>query len=104
MAVGTVTIWSVHPGRTADFLKNAAAAKGIHERLGGKVRLRQIVYGGPNSGQFVYTIEHTDMTAFAAFSDKLNANAEWLAHVAATGANTTAALVSHSLTRDVPGF
>ena len=105
MAVSTVTIWQASPGRTGDFLATAAKAKGIHQRLGGTVRLRQITVGGPNSLHFVYTIEHKDMAAYASFSDKSNADAEWLALIAgAMTADPSATLVSQSLTTDVPGF
>jgi hypothetical protein len=105
MAVSTVAIWVARPGRAGEFLASAAKAKAIHERLGGKVRLRQIVMGGPNAQQFVYTIEHANMAAFATFSDKFQADKEWTAlWTAANSTDPTATLVSHSLTTDVPGF
>ena len=88
-----------------EFLASAAKAKAIHERLGGKVRLRQIVFGGPSSQQFAYTIEYADMKAFAAFSDKMQSDPEWLAFwTAANNTDPTATLVSQSLATDVPGF
>ncbi len=105
MAVSQVSIWSVHPGKLPDTVATAAKSKVIHERLGAKVRLRQIVYGGPNANQLVYSIEHADMAAFAAFTDKLLADADWQALVAVIfGAEAPATLLSNSVTTDVPGF
>ena len=105
MAVTSVTIWATRPGRAIDFVASAAQAKAIHERLGGKVRLMQITFGGPTSQQFVYTVEVPDMTAFAAFSDKMNGDAEWNTFwTAANNPDPTATLVSQSLLTDLRGF
>lgn len=105
MSVSSVVIWATRPGRAPEFLATAAKAKSIHERLGGKVRLRQILFGGPSSQQFAYSIEFADMTAFATFSDKMQADPEWNAlWTAANTSDPTATLVSQSLAADVPGF
>lgn len=101
MAVRTVTIWSVQPGRVPEFIALAAQAKAIHTRLGGSVRLGQITIGGPNTGQIVYSIEHADMTAMAKFTDKLNADAEWLKFFGAAQAGGAATLLSQSLATDI---
>ncbi len=102
MAVRTVTIWSVQPGRIPEFIALAAQAKAIHTRLGGSVRLGQISIGGPATGNIVYSIEHADMTAFAKFTDKSAADAEWLKFFASAQATGVATLVSQSLATDIP--
>ena len=107
MAVSTVTIWALNPGGGAQFFAAAAKAKAIHERLGAKVRVRQIAVGGPNTGQIVYTIEHANMAEYATFTDKLNVDAEWVALWGAemiANPKPSASVVSHSFTSDVPGF
>jgi hypothetical protein len=104
MSVTAMTVWAINPGRGGDFLKQGAKAKAIHERLGSRVRLFQIQFGGPSSGQFAYVNEVDDMAAFAAFSDKLDSDPEWIEFWAAAGANPSATLVSRSLATEVPGF
>lgn len=56
------------------------------------------------SGNIAYINEVVDMTAFAAFSDKLNADPEWQEFWAAAQANPSATLVSRTLATEVPGF
>ncbi len=104
MAVTGMTIWAINPGRGADFLKQAAKAKAIHERLGSRVRLFQIQFGGPSSGQIAYVNEVDNMAAFGAFSDKLESDPEWQEFWAGAQNNPSATLVSRSLATEMPGF
>jgi hypothetical protein len=106
MAVTSLSLWAVRPGKAAEFAANIAQAKAIHTRLGGSVRVRQILFGGPSSQQFAYAIEVPDMTAFANFSDKLASDAEWQKFWTGIGAqpDPSATLVSQSLAQDVPGL
>jgi hypothetical protein len=106
MAVTSLAVWAVRPGKAAEFAANVAKAKAIHTRLGGTVRLRQILFGGPSAQQMAYSIEVADMTAFAAFSDKMAADSEWQAFWGslATNADPSATLVQQSLAQDVAGF
>ena len=106
MAVTSLTLWAVRPGKAAEFAANVAQAKAIHTRLGGTVRVRQILFGGPSSHQFAYSIEVADMTAFAKFSDGMASDAEWQKFWMGVSAqpDPSATLVSQSLAQDVPGF
>lgn len=107
MAVRTVTIWSVAPGRVVEFLGLAAQAKVIQERLGGKCRLARIAFGGPNSGQMVYTIEHASLEVLADFDGRLAVDPDWQKLIATgitANANPSATILSHSIAADMPGF
>lgn len=106
MAVTSLTLWAVRPGKAAEFAANAASAKAIHTRLGGTVRVHQILFGGPSSQQFAYSIEVADMTAFATFSDKMAADGEWQKFWTGIAAqpDPSATLVSQSLAQDVSGL
>ncbi len=77
MTVATVTQWSVTPGKLQEFMPNVAQAKKIHQRHGGQVRVLQNSFGGEFTGRISYVIEHADLAAFASFSHKLQADAEW---------------------------
>ena len=46
MTVRSVSIWRARDGKLAEFMGNVAQAKKIHERLGGKVRVSQTLFGG----------------------------------------------------------
>ncbi len=106
MTVTSLTLWAVRPGKAAEFAANVAQAKAIHTRLGGSVRVHQILFGGPSSQQFAYSIEVPDMTAFAVFSDKMAADEEWQKFWNGIGArpDPSATLVTQSLAQDVPGL
>ena len=98
MAVAQVTQFQISPGRNQEFNAQVAEAKGHHERLGGRVRVWQATVAGPNTGLVSYVVEHKDMAAFAAFSDKMGTDAQWLAFVAKIfTANPTGTLVSSAL-------
>ena len=105
MAVRSVAIWQPSPGKAGAFLAICTQAKAIHERLGGKVRVSQLTFAGPNAGQIVYSIEHADMTALAKFGEKLSADTAWQTLWSGSQtADPAATLQSHSVLGDVPGF
>jgi len=102
MAVATITQFRINPGRNADFNAQVAEAKGHHERLGARVRVWQATAAGPNTNVVSYVIEHKDMAAFAAFSDKVTADAQWLAFVAKVfTANPSGTLISGALATEI---
>jgi len=102
MAVAQVFQFQINPGKNQEFNAQVAEAKKIQERLGGRVRVWQATMAGPNSGFISYVIEHDNLAAFATFSDKLAADADWLAFVAKTfGANPSARVVAGSLANEV---
>ena len=106
MAVTSLALWAIRPGKLAEFSANVATAKAIHTRLGGTVRVRQVMFGGPSSQQMAYSIEVPDMAAFATFSDKMAADPEWVKFWTTVGNNPdpSATLVQQSLAQDVPGL
>ena len=62
MAILGTTVWRVRPGKTQDFLANAAAAKRILERLGARVRLvNQVV--GSLAPAMIFIVESADWRA-----------------------------------------
>ncbi len=77
MAVVQLSQWSINPGRGQEFFQNVATAKAIHERLGASVRVYQSTLAGPNANSISNVQEFADATAHGAFTDKLNADAEW---------------------------
>jgi len=98
MAVATVTQWAVTPGKQEEFLPNVARAKKIHQRLGGQVRVLQNTFGGENTGRISYVIEHSDLAAFASFSQQMQADAEWQQLWASVNSGSPAAtMISNSL-------
>ena len=98
MAVATVTRFQVNPGRNADFMALVAEAKKIHARLGATVRVWNATLAGADSGTVSYVIEHKDIAAYASFSDKLAADAEWQKFLPkAFSANPTSRAVSAAL-------
>jgi hypothetical protein len=98
MAVATVVRFQINPGRQLEFMTLVGEAKGIHEGLGGKVRVWNATIAGPDSGTVSYVIEHKDMAAYASFSDKMAADAKWLAFAAkAFNANPTSRVLSSVL-------
>ncbi len=104
MAVAVVTQWQVVQGRRAQFITEAGEAKSIHERLGGRVRMYGATLAGTNTGIITYVIEFDDLAAYAAFSQKLQADKAWLTFVARTigGADPSARAVSQSLLSEIP--
>ena len=102
MAVAQIVQFRINPGKNQEFNAQVAEAKGHHERLGGRVRVWQATAAGPNSGIVSYVIEHKDLAAFATFSDKLAADAQWLAFVAKIfTANPSGTLVSSGLANEI---
>ena len=84
MAVAQVAQFRIVPGRNEEFTKNVAAAKKMHERHGGRVRVWTALAAGPNTGIVSYVIEHDDLAAYADFAAKLTADPEWVEFVAKT--------------------
>ncbi len=84
MAVAQVFQFRIVPGRNEEFTKNVAAAKQIHERLGGRVRVWTALVAGPNTGMVSYVIEHDDLAAYGDFGTKLAADPEWVEYLAKT--------------------
>lgn len=103
MAVATVHMWSANPGQGAAFMASVVAAKKIHERLGGQVRVLQSVLGGQPMG-VSYVTSFADMAAYAAFTAALEGDKEWQEMWAGAMANPSAVLLSSSLMADVPGI
>lgn len=101
MAMMTAATWQALPGKLPDFMANIAAAKAIHTRLGGKVRIGITQFGGTPSS-VVYTIEHADWNAFGAFGAKMADDADWQKFWAGATGDPTAQLVSHAVSVDVP--
>ena len=84
MAVVQAVQFRIVPGKNEEFTNNVAAAKKIHERLGGRVRVWTAVAAGPNTGIVNYVIEHDDLAAYADFGTKLPADPEWVEFAAKT--------------------
>ncbi len=103
MAVVQAIQFRIVQGKTQEFMANVAEARKIQEGLGGRVRVWQAAIAGPNSGVVTYTIEHDDLAAFAAFTDKLQADSEWQAFAAKTmlSANPTGNLLSVALATEI---
>ena len=103
MAVVQAIQFRIIQGKNQEFMANVAEARKIQEGLGGRVRAWQATMAGPNSGIVTYTIEHDDLAAFAAFSDKLQADSDWLAFVARTlgSANPTGTFMSAVLANEI---
>ena len=103
MAVVQLSQWRINPGRGQEFFQNVAKAKAIHERLGASVRVYQSTLARPNANTVSYVQEFADATAHGAFTDKLNADAEWQAFVQGVlgGADPSGALLSNSLATEV---
>lgn len=104
MAVLGTTAWRVRPGKTQDFLANAASAKKILERLGGRVRVvNQAV--GTNAPAMIFIVESPDWKAYGDLQAKMQADSEWQDFFAkAIGNNTSpsADLIGTGLSTDVP--
>ena len=103
MAVVQAFQFRIIQGKNQEFMANVAEARKIQEGLGGRVRVWQATAAGPNTGLVTYTIEHDDLAAFAAFSDKLQADSDWLAFAARTlgGTNPTGTLLSAILATEI---
>jgi len=102
MAVAQVIQFRISPGKNQEFNAQVAEAKKLQERLGGRVRVWQATAAGPNTGLVSYVIEHDNLAAFAAFSDKLSADAEWLAFSAKVFvANPSGTLISAGLANEI---
>jgi hypothetical protein len=102
MAVVQVFQFRVTQGKAVEFNAQVTEAKKIQERLGGSVRVWQATAAGPNTGLVSYVVEHKGLAEFAAFSDKLAADATWQAFVAkAFVANPTGTLLSAGLASEM---
>jgi len=103
MAIRNVSVFQVNAGRRQEFLGELAAGKKILERLGANVRAAEATVGGPNTGNVIVALEFADMAAFAAFTQKAQADSDWQAFQAKVtgGSNPTRTLVSRSLLNDI---
>jgi hypothetical protein len=106
MAVIQGTVWAPQPGRAVEMVGQMAVAKKIHVRLGAKVRAWQIVAGGANSLQAIYSLEYDDWNAYGKVNQALNGDAEWQGFVQTVlnAANPSATLVSNNLATTIPGM
>src|SRR5215472_11571689 len=104
MAILGTTIWKVRPGKTQDFLVNAASAKKILERLGGRVRLvNQVV--GTLAPAMIFIVESSDWKAYGDLQAKMQDDSEWqefFGRVIANNVNPSADLIGTGLSTDVP--
>ncbi len=103
MAVVQAIQFRIHQGKNQEFMANVAEARKIQEGLGGRVRVWQATAAGTNTGLVTYTIEHDDLAAYAAFSDKLQADSAWQAFAAKTllSANPTGNILSAALANEI---
>ena len=103
MAVRSITIFQIKPGRRPEFLKNAAEAKKNLTRLGASFRIAETTIGGPNSGSIIVALEFKDIAAFATFTHKAAGDTKWQAFQAkvAFGPDPATTLVSRSLITDI---
>lgn len=106
VAVMQGTLWAPHPGRTIEMVGQMAVAKKIHTRLGAKVRAWQIVAGGVNSLQVVYSMQYEDWNAYGKINQALTTDAEWQSFVQTVlnAPNPSAVLVSNNLATALPGL
>jgi hypothetical protein len=103
MAVRSISIFQIKPGRRQEFLKNAASAKKHLTRLGARFRMGESTIAGPNSGSIIAALEFKDIAAFAAFTAKAAGDKKWQAFQAkvAFGPDPATTLVSRSLVTDI---
>ena len=101
MAVLVVATFRALPGKNREFLDDIAEAKKHHERLGGSVRTWSATIAGENSNNVVYGIEHADIVAYANFTQKVAADADFLAFTQKIGANPSGTRVSTSLLTEI---
>ncbi|MFQ5472908.1 MAG: NIPSNAP family protein [Dehalococcoidia bacterium] len=102
MAVATIHRFRIKPGRLQEFTKMLAEGRKIHESLGGRIRVWQsTIAGEPNT--ISYVIEYDDMTAYAAFGDKLRSDRAWqdVVQKARGSADPSAELIGSSLVTSV---
>lgn len=92
MAVISVYTLRVRPGRLQEALSLCAEARKIQESLGARVRIWQPVITGQQPNSVGYAIECDDMTAWGAFSDKLESESQWQAFVQKLESNSDPAL------------
>ena len=101
MAVLLASTFRAIPGRNKEFLADIAEAKKHHERLGGSVRTWSATIAGEASNNVVYGIEHADIVAYANFSQKVAADADFQAFTQKIGANPSGTRVSTSLLTEI---
>ena len=102
MAIRATSIFQPRDGKRDDFIKEAAQAKEHLTRLGARFRLGEMVVGGPNTEQFVATLEFDDLAAYAAFMQKSNSDEQWRDfQKKAERADGSRTLVSRTLVQDV---
>lgn len=105
MSVNAVFFWQPGPGRQAEVLGTFATARKIHERLGARVFTRQPLFYGNQPPRLQYLMNFDDLAAYATFSGKLDADAEWQGFFVPliTAQNPVAALSQTVLAETIPG-
>jgi hypothetical protein len=94
-----VTIWKPMPGKSAQMIEHALAAKAIQEKLGASITI-----GMENTGRMHYALGgFENWQAWAAFVAKLEANADWAAWQQRTGPNPAALQEENFLLNALPG-
>jgi hypothetical protein len=92
------------PWQDEGFLANAASAKKILERLGGRGRLvNQAI--GTNAPAMVFIVESPDWKAYGDLQARMQTDKEWQAFFAqaiSNNANPAADLIGTGLSTDVP--
>ncbi len=92
MAVISVYTLRVRPGRLQEALSLCGEARKIQESIGARVRVWQPVITGREPNSIAYAIECDDLTAWGAFSDKLESESQWQAFVQKLESNPEPAL------------
>ena len=98
-AAMNVTIWQPVPGKAAQMMEHALAAKAIQEKLGAAVSI-----GMENTGRMHYAIGgFENWQAWAAFANKLSASEDWAAWQQRTGPDPAATQEENFLLDVLPG-
>ncbi len=94
-----VTIWKPIPGKAAQMMEQAMAAKAIQEKLGATVTI-----GMENTGRMHYALGgFENWQAWAAFSAKLQASPDWAAWQQRVGPDPAALQEENYLLDMLPG-
>lgn len=93
-----VTIWKPLPGKSAQMMEQAMAAKAIQEKLGATVTI-----GMENTGRMHYAMAFDNWSDYAQYITKLQANKDWVAWQAKSGANPGSEQEENYLLNVIPG-
>jgi hypothetical protein len=92
LGVVLATQWQALPGRLADFMGKVMESFAHIERMGGRPRAMQSVIGAHPMTTLVSTA-FDDLDAYAAYSDAINADAEWQAFWSGALSDPTAEMI-----------